>query len=106
MNTKICLRRPKFGVRDEVPLSLSTPKPFKAFTTLQPQRRPLPPPSPGVRALCAAFLVAPIILGALLLIQSLHFDTLWTRFDTLRHNKKDFQQNPASLLTSQQPPLN
>ena len=45
------------------------------------------PPGPGVRALCAAFLMAPVILGAVLFIQSQHFDTLWTRLDTLKHDK-------------------
>jgi hypothetical protein len=45
------------------------------------------PPGPGVRALCAAFLLFPVVLGAILLIQSQHFDTLRTRFDTLRNDK-------------------
>jgi hypothetical protein len=45
------------------------------------------PPDPGVRALCAAFLVFPVALGAFLAVQSQHFDTLWTRFDTLKHDK-------------------
>jgi hypothetical protein len=51
------------------------------------------PPGPGVRALCAAFLMFPVVLATFLVVQSQHFDTLWTRFDTLKHDKSFSSRN-------------
>ena len=94
MNTKIRFPSPKSGVRNEVPLSLSAPK------TSSTKLRRLAPPTRAVRALCAAFLLAPIILGVLLSFKIPNPYTLCTHWYTLVHTKKISPQpqpsNPAS----------
>jgi hypothetical protein len=60
-------------------------KPTKTFT----------PPGFGVRALCAAFLMAPVLLGACLSLQINGLFTFCPRLFTFVHDKKSFQKNFA-----------
>lgn len=53
----------------------------------------IPPPGPGLRALCAAFLIAPVLLGSVFSLKPrLDPDSIHVvpRYSTLLHDKKFF----------------
>jgi hypothetical protein len=81
--------------------ALSSARRDGANKTLQPNAT-LPsnahkhPPGPGVRALCAAFLSAPILLGLYLSIQQPPLFTFCSRLFTFVHDLKISWENSAS----------
>jgi len=74
-------------------------------TNAQNPKSTITPPSPGVRAFCAALLIAPILLGACLSNQIRDPLTLCSHWLSLVNNKKKFPERIHPLSSGDQPVL-